>query len=51
MGFFTKKPVQVDEANPDSHAPPLEDEQALVRTVDWSPEEEKAAKRKSVESS
>jgi MFS family permease len=45
MAIF-EKPHQADKTDPDTHAPPLEDEQGLVNTVDWSPEEEKKAKRK-----
>lgn len=47
MGIFGKS-QSVDETDPDNHAQPHEDEEGLVRTVDWSEEEEKKAKRKSV---
>lgn len=45
MGFF-KKSEPREHLDPDIHAPPLEDEQGLVREVDWTREEEKKAKRK-----
>jgi hypothetical protein len=45
MGFFRKSEPR-EHLDPDTHAPPLEDEQGLVREVDWTREEEKAAKRK-----
>jgi len=33
-------------ANPDKFPPPPEDEESLTLTVDWTPEEERKAKRK-----
>lgn len=45
MAIF-KKSEKSDKTDPDNHAPPQEDEAGLVRVVDWSPEEEKKAKRK-----
>jgi hypothetical protein len=45
MGFF-KKSESREHHDPDTHAPPLEDERGLVIEVDWTREEEKKAKRK-----
>jgi predicted MFS family arabinose efflux permease len=45
MGFF-KKSEPREHHDPDTHAPPHEDEQGLVIEVDWTREEEKKAKRK-----
>ena len=34
------------DVDPDYHAPPKDDEEPLNLQVDWTPEEEKRAKRK-----
>jgi hypothetical protein len=33
-------------SNPDEHSPPTYEEEAITLVVDWTPEEEKRAKRK-----